>query len=453
MTKIRIKNIMTIFILITSFSVWILSLFISFQQESTKRKNLLNAEFISVTTQFEKNIDISLTFIHGLEGFTYSQIDKEIDTETFNTFSTVTQNPNNFIKNFSIAPNNIQVYVYPLEGNEVTLEHNLATDEREQVRNDVELAQSLKKSVISGPYELRQGGLGMVIRTPIFESDQYWGLVNVVVDLQKIIDLSFQIESGNLKYSIENMDGVFWPTQEVNAPLFKKEIIVEEDTWIVSASLTRKYDSSFIFNVFSNNLLIFLTIFIVTIFLVKILNKNILLSSRVKRLIYIDSLTNLPNRMMLMENLELLYQSKIEFGLAFIDLDNFKNINDNLGHKLGDRILTVLSTRFSTQQSINVYRWGGDEFILIGPNLNKESFTKKIQEIINNVSIPIIIDNKMFNIQVTTGITHTSSDGTDIDQLISKADLALNHAKTEKKGSIKIFDSTVSEKSAHFFKF
>lgn len=91
------------------------------------------------------------------------------------------------IRNFIVAPDGVNRYVYPLEGNQKALGHNLLLDKRPQVRKDVQRAIYLHDVAVSGPYELRQGGLGLVARVPIFQEVQFWGLVSMVMDVPPLL--------------------------------------------------------------------------------------------------------------------------------------------------------------------------------------------------------------------------------------------------------------------------
>lgn len=124
-------------------------------------------EFYIAKNEFEAKMNNSIIFVYGLSGFSYSQIEEGLTQKDFIEFAKDTQRRVSYIKNFSIAIDYIQTFVYPLEGNKSTLGHNLIKDPRSEVVNDVKKAINSGKIVISGPYQLRQGGLGMVVRSPI----------------------------------------------------------------------------------------------------------------------------------------------------------------------------------------------------------------------------------------------------------------------------------------------
>lgn len=94
---------------------------------------------------------------------------------------------NEGLKNISIAPSGIQKFVYPLAGNENVIGHNLITDKRGQVSTGIEIAIKEHRLNFNGPYKLRQGGYGIVVRKPVYKSGQFWGITALVIDLEEIL--------------------------------------------------------------------------------------------------------------------------------------------------------------------------------------------------------------------------------------------------------------------------
>ncbi len=151
-----------------------------------------------------------------------------------------------------------------------------------------------------------------------------------------------------------------------------------------------------------------------------------------------DSLTDLPNRMLLTQKLgmEIEFAKAVEssFALHFLDLDHFKGINDVLGHSVGDRLLAVLGRELQrvVRETDVVARLGGDEFAILqtrieGPN-DAADLARRIVEI---TSRPIDIDGKEIQATGSIGITLFPADGSDADELLMNADLAMYQAKAD----------------------
>ncbi len=157
---------------------------------------------------------------------------------------------------------------------------------------------------------------------------------------------------------------------------------------------------------------------------------------RVRELAYHDSLTGLPNRSKLMQDLRIiLNRAKLDnsqFAVLFLDLDHFKNINDSLGHNIGDLLLKAVADRLQSavRESDFVARLGGDEFTVILENVEGPDAVGAIaQNICSSLSNPFVfIQQKMF-VTASVGISIYPDDGDDINALLKHADLAMFSAK------------------------
>ena len=157
---------------------------------------------------------------------------------------------------------------------------------------------------------------------------------------------------------------------------------------------------------------------------------------RVRELAYHDSLTGLPNRSKLMQDLRIiLNRAKLDnsqFAVLFLDLDHFKNINDSLGHNIGDLLLKAVADRLlsAVRESDFVARLGGDEFTVILENIeDPDAIATIAQNICSSLSSPFVfIQQKMF-VTASVGISIYPDDGDDINALLKHADLAMFSAK------------------------
>ena len=165
-----------------------------------------------------------------------------------------------------------------------------------------------------------------------------------------------------------------------------------------------------------------------------------------------DSLSGLYNRLSLFEKIDwLISKNKRDhdkFAILFIDLDDFKNINDFLGHDSGDKVLKIVSkTVKSSVRDIDfVSRIGGDEFVVILPEFHDDIEIAEIAErIIKNISKPITIKNKNFNIGASVGIVLYPKNGQNKNELIKNADIAMYEAKKLGKNQYFFFTSKLNE--------
>ena len=172
----------------------------------------------------------------------------------------------------------------------------------------------------------------------------------------------------------------------------------------------------------------------------------------IRSLAFYDSLTNLPNRRLLTERLQhaLATSSRTEnYGaLLFIDLDNFKKLNDTRGHDVGDLLLEMVGQRLSMclRQGDTAARLGGDEFVVLLEDLNKdiahaadlsELVAQKIQCELN---LPYMLKGKTHHISPSIGVTIFKSNEVTVDDLLKHADLAMYQAKDAGRNTIRFFD-------------
>jgi diguanylate cyclase (GGDEF)-like protein len=171
-----------------------------------------------------------------------------------------------------------------------------------------------------------------------------------------------------------------------------------------------------------------------------------------KKLAYTDYLTELPNRTAfteMLDNVMLTIRSEEIIGIMDIDLDNFKNINDTLGHSYGDELLIDVTYRLKQAMDENDYlaRIGGDEFIVLSQNLTDTvSYEEKIRKIRNVFTYPFILTTKEYFVTVSIGVAFAPKDGKTSQILIKNVDSAMYVAKANGKNTYAYFDYTFNQK-------
>jgi diguanylate cyclase len=190
---------------------------------------------------------------------------------------------------------------------------------------------------------------------------------------------------------------------------------------------------------------------------------------RIRKLAYFDSLTGLPNReyfrTRLANALQHATQAQQPLGLLCIDLDNFKRINDTLGHGVGDELLRLVATRLvetlrgiypvglesaEGSESQNLSRLGGDEFMVLLPSLpDSEAAGSVARGIAEAIGQPMLLAQHEVLVTPSIGIAIYPSDGSDQETLVRNADLAMYFAKRRAPGTFAFFDSTMSADALH----
>lgn len=159
-------------------------------------------------------------------------------------------------------------------------------------------------------------------------------------------------------------------------------------------------------------------------------------TKRLEQLAHYDYLTKIPNRYLLIDRIEHLIaqseRSKNHFALLFIDLDDFKVINDTKGHTFGDQVLVETASRLekTIRKSDTVGRIGGDEFVLLLENIsNKNDLSSMVETIANKLNEAFVFDDKQLQVSCSIGVAIYPEDGTTMDSLLTTADIDMYKTK------------------------
>ncbi|MBC3911044.1 sensor domain-containing phosphodiesterase [Undibacterium umbellatum] len=174
---------------------------------------------------------------------------------------------------------------------------------------------------------------------------------------------------------------------------------------------------------------------------------------RIKYLAHYDALTGLPNRTLLDElaryALSLAERNQDALAVIFFDLDHFKDINDTLGHSLGDVLLVELSRRMvaAIRENDTISRLGGDEFILLLTGVDQHTVEQVVQKLMQVVNAPFHLGEYDLNVTASMGIAIYPNDGKDLETLSRNADAAMYRAKREGRNSYRFFTQEMQERS------
>jgi diguanylate cyclase (GGDEF)-like protein/PAS domain S-box-containing protein len=175
---------------------------------------------------------------------------------------------------------------------------------------------------------------------------------------------------------------------------------------------------------------------------------------QLERIAHYDSLTNLPNRVLLADHLKhdmlQCQRNNLTLAVAFLDLDDFKEVNDNHGHNLGDELLITVSQRMqkALREGDTLARIGGDEFIVVIADLqNVENSTPILESLLKAASDPVTVGDVEIQVSASIGVTLYPQDGSDADQLMRHADQAMYSAKQAGKNCFRLFDTVLANAS------
>jgi PAS domain S-box-containing protein/putative nucleotidyltransferase with HDIG domain len=240
----KIKPILRIGLnVITSFSIlflisWILLDWVKNTEQHNIELSIQN-DLDLYSDLISQQANLQFAQLEGLHAYTLAQLQHrgEINEPGFNLFAKNLHTDFETIRNLSIAPLGIQTYVYPLEGNENVPGHNLMTDEREDVQRDIQRALESKNIILSGPYQLRQGGLGLVARQAVYLEGQFWGLVTMVLDVPPVIESSNIRSESDFLFAVTDYQGnYFYGTESIltDTPVLST-IHLPDGEWFIAA--------------------------------------------------------------------------------------------------------------------------------------------------------------------------------------------------------------------------
>ncbi|MCP5408897.1 MAG: EAL domain-containing protein [Chromatiaceae bacterium] len=165
-----------------------------------------------------------------------------------------------------------------------------------------------------------------------------------------------------------------------------------------------------------------------------------------------DNLTGLPNRLLLKDRLDQSFKrarrEKCQVAVLFLDLDEFKKINDTLGHKVGDEVLKQAARRIQAllRKEDTVARLGGDEFVILLDRLDRaEDASLVARKVLSTLQQPFTIANRELYIGVSIGISIFPQDGEDSDKLVRNADIAMYRAKQLGKNLFQFYTEALSQ--------
>ena len=168
-----------------------------------------------------------------------------------------------------------------------------------------------------------------------------------------------------------------------------------------------------------------------------------------------DAVTGLPNRVLLQDRLQMAMKRSrrdgSQVGVLMIDLDHFKRINDSLGHHIGDLMLSKISERLGTcvRGGDTVARMGGDEFVVMLPDITEPESIKRIAaSIVERVSAPIMAGSHELHVTPSVGVSVYPTDGQDVHTLLRHADMAMYQAKASGRRCFRVFSSAMERAAA-----
>lgn len=372
------------------------------------------------------------------------------------------------VSSLQLAPDGITQKIYPLAGNEKGIGHNLLlSDERKQEAWE---AINSKTLTLAGPFMLVQGRMGMVGRNPVFLEkngrQHFWGFATAHIYLDELLSFTELDQLKQKGYAFElsrvhpdtgAIDIFARSGQPLNEQQVSKRVKVPNDEW----TMTMSRPTDFTFQIMVGLIVSLITACIFALLIRRILLEPERLRDLVKKqtiqleyLAFNDELSGLANRRFLTEQLEQAILNGLRekncLALMYLDLDDFKRINDSTGHEDGDRLLVEVGQRLkaTVRESDIVGRLGGDEFAIILINIQSAEKARILAEkIIANIGKPFQLANTEATVGVSIGITLAPQDGTSSGELLRNADLAMYESKRMGRNRLSFYSMTMQQQA------
>lgn len=342
------------------------------------------------------------------------------------------------IRAIQYQPGGTVQYVYPLKGNENTLNTNIFDSPTR--RDDALMAVETKQIELSGPYELKQGGLGMVARDPVYMTrdngqEEFWGFATIVLDLPQALNpvMLHDLEKDGYRYELLSTSEsgellrVASSEQLPSDDAVSCQISVSGDEWILK--LVPSYGW-----VQTIPLVVIAAVGIVISLLLAVVVRLVLTRRLIlHKLATTDELTGLHNRRWFSQKIEswCVAAGKTSFSVFFLDLDGFKTVNDTMGHQCGDELLRKIAARLVDVCGKNdvLARLGGDEFVVARYGIDREETRAFAEELYQAVARPVIACDHEWTVVVSIGSALFPEDGTSYEALMHVADKGMYRQK------------------------
>ncbi|ADZ90655.1 bifunctional diguanylate cyclase/phosphodiesterase [Marinomonas mediterranea] len=368
------------------------------------------------------------------------------------------------ITSLNLSPNGVIEQVYPRKGNEVALGINVL--EHPKYREASSHAIATKSMITVGPVTLRQGGIAVIGRYPIFiegqnGNDSFWGFSSALVKLDSLFKGSgfdkLEEEGYCFRLTREHKDTGASLEFYHSAANLEHDVITTSEIKLPSATWALTISHSAKQGILSRTIGGAVISFLVAIALAIALYLILLQPRRLKKqvvdktkelqeLAYGDPLTGLPNRRYLNEQVPLLIQNIIKYkrfgAFIYFDLDNFKSINDSIGHDVGDEVLSQVAIRLQKVMgdADKVLRLGGDEFgILLGDAGCELHVIQMADSILEVIQHTLKVGDREFRLSTSLGIVFIPLHGSNILNLMQNADVAMYQAKRKGKNRYEVF--------------
>lgn len=365
----------------------------------------------------------------------------EITQEEFQKIGEALFDDNIDVVDITLAPNGVISYLYPMNSG-VSERIDLFNDSQNKIHADN--SRNTGVGIIMTPVSLSDGNYGIIIRRPIYlgnekTTDNFWGFASVTINLSNFLSEvnTKGLAEENYEYKLTGTDVVTGKTQIIMeyseralaAPVEAMISTVGGSYWTLSIAPMGNWMELY---EIAGVLILVVTISILLAMLVAAYTSLQANAKELEVMSYRDALTNLYNPRSYQEHMEELSKKKLPYGLIYIDLNDFKQVNDTYGHETGDALLNIVAKRLqnSIREKDRAFRIGGDEFVVvIHGTHDRKFFEGVIARMRENVGREVTIGEIKLNASISAGYARCPEDGTKFEDVVKKADDAMYYNK------------------------
>lgn len=427
------------------------------------REDMKNQAFVNLLTlgaRLEGEINAHLVVLRSLKAEV--AINSDITHDEFSQLVDEFLQTKLSISHIALAPDLIITNVHPSAGNESALGFDYRTSPTQLPA--VQKAIDNREIILTGPVPLVQGGSAFIARVPVFigeNRDVLWGIISGVIDDKELfLNAGLSEKLWGLNIAVKGMaggdeaGGVFYGDASVfTQDPVTVDVILPSGRWQLAASnsggwvVSKEQVFSFWLVSFVVSFLIALATYLIT---TSYREKLIAINTANYRANY-DGLTGLSNRTHFNQQFLTVIQEHQRnqqlFALLFIDLDFFKEVNDNWGHHVGDELLRLFSRRMGqiVRADDLLARLAGDEFVIVLNDLESATQAELLAEKLQlELGEPYLIEGKCLSVTHSLGIAMYPQDGHSMEILLQNADRAMYEAKRIGKNRIYFFNEDLS---------
>ena len=395
------------------------------------------AQFIanSVGERIEAEIE-AREYITRILEIEIANEDGSLPQQEFQTMGEALFNDYLDVINVTLAPGGVVNYIYPMD-NGIAERKDIFEDSVEGVYAENSMRTGL--SVLIAPVTLSDGRFGAIIRRPVYigdkKSENFWGFASITLglsDFLKEVNIKGLAEEGyeykligNNTVSGEERIIMEYSEKELASPVSSMISTVGGGYWTLMISPMGNW----------MDLREIAIVFVIALLFSVLMSFAVTSYAKVKEnagelevLSYTDALTHLHNSRSYKDYTEKLIKKNMPFGVIFIDLNDFKQVNDTYGHDAGDELLKIVAKRLrnSIKDKDTAFRIGGDEFIVVIQGKHDRFFYEEVvTRIRNNVARDVTIGDITLKIILSAGFARFPDDGTNLDDVAKKADDAM----------------------------